>query len=133
MSEIHDNIIKSYYVDLEKGIILFNTVYYCNNIHEKTTIEFNNVMGHLFTYETKDSIIFDIEKYTIEDYIKYVLDGGKILNEIENYDFPFKYEDEQELIENLKQNNQNYFIINSSYGLGGWVLAEEMKISVKKL
>jgi hypothetical protein len=58
MSEIHDNIIKSYTVDLENKKISFNTVYYDNDITEETSIEFFNVMGHIFSNVIKDSIIF---------------------------------------------------------------------------
>ena len=110
MSKIHDNIIKSYFVDFENGNIVFNTVYYCNNIQETTIIKFYNVMDHLFINETKDSVIFDIDEYTIEEYIKYIIKDDKISNELGNYDFPFTCNDEKELIEKLNQKDQKYYI-----------------------
>jgi hypothetical protein len=129
MAEIHDNIIKSYIVDLENQKILINTVYFINSIKEITTIEFNNVMGHFFYDETKDSIIFDINNYSIEDFIE---ENNEILNKRKNYGWPFYYKDENELKSILNKNRQKYYVINSSYGMEGWILAEEMNIITKE-
>ncbi|MDR1284784.1 MAG: hypothetical protein LBJ88_01125 [Campylobacteraceae bacterium] len=126
MSKIHDNIIKSYFVDLENHKIIFNTVY---RDEEITTIEFSNVMGYLFSSGITVGIIFDITEYSIDEYMKII--DAEVLNEKENYDFPFKYNDEEELINKLNEENQRYYMIESSYGLYGWILAEEMKILVK--
>jgi hypothetical protein len=111
MVEIHDNKIKSYLVDMENRKIIFFTVFDSNNIHEFTTIEFNNVMGHIFYNQIKGSIIFDITKYTVEEYLK---KDDELFKDIEIYDFPFRYNNENELVDILNKNNQNYYLINSS-------------------
>jgi hypothetical protein len=129
MAEIHDNTIKSYFVDLENRRIIFNTEFCGKNIFEKTTIAFNNVMGHLFTNESKNSIIFDIVQYSVNDYLNKYDD---ILEDKDDYDFQFRYNTDEELVIKLNENNQKYFEILSSYGLYGWIMAEEMKIETNK-
>ena len=130
MSEIHDNIIKSYFVDFENQNIVFNTVYHCNDIHEITIITFNNVMAYFFKDELNGSIIFDIEEISLEYFIN---ENKNILDTEKNYGWPFPYKDEEEFIEILNKNKQKYYVINSSYGLNGWILADEMKIDVSMM
>jgi len=127
MVDIHDNIIESYLVDLENRKIIFFTVF--KTFQEFTTIEFSNVMGHLFSNQIKDSMIFDIENYSVEEYLKI---DNELFDDIELYDFPFKYNNENELIDILNKNNQRFYIINPSCGLYGWILAEEMKIKMNE-
>ena len=129
MSKIHDNIIKSYTVDLENNEIWFNTVYYYNDITEEIIVDFNNVMGHLFSNVIKNSIIFEINKNSINDFLK---DNNEILLKNKDYGFPFNYKNEEDLRKILNENKQKYYKIHTSYGLDGWILAEEMKITVKK-
>jgi hypothetical protein len=50
-----------------------------------------------------------------------------------NYGWPFNYENNDNLIKILNENNQKYYVIHTSYGLYGWILAEEMKINVKEI
>ena len=126
MSEIHDNRIKSYFVDIENHKIIFNTEFFNKEI---TTIIFNNVIGHLFSSGTTVGIIFDIIEYSIDEYVKI---DSKILKHKEDYDFSFKYNNEKDLINKLNEKNLKYYIIESSYGLNGWILAEEMQINVNK-
>lgn len=128
MSEIHDNIIKSYYVDLENLKIKFYTEFLENNIKENTEIEFCNSMAHLFRNELSGSIIFDIEIGELEDFIN---DNQLILENEKKYGWPFWYKNIDELLEILIKNKQNYYIISTSYGLYGWILAEKMDISIK--
>ena len=90
MVEIHDNIIKSYLVDLENRKITFFTEFNNVNFKELTTITFHNVMGHLFSNQSKGSVLFDIINYTVEKYLK---KDDELFDDIEIYDFPFKYND----------------------------------------
>ena len=130
MSEIHDNIIKSYFVDFENKNIVFNTIYHCNDVQETTKITFNNVIAYFFKNELNGSIIFDIEETSLECFIN---DNKNILDTEKIYGWPFSYKDEEDLIKILNKNKQKYYVINSSYGLNGWVLADEMKIDVNMI
>jgi hypothetical protein len=132
MSQIHDNIIKSYIVDLENGKIVFNTVYCYNDIDimEETSIEFCNATAHLFSNAMENSIILDIETCNIDDFIK---NNSETLAKTKNYGWPYIYKNNDDLIKILHKHNQKYYVIVCAYGLQGWVLAEEMKINVKEM
>jgi hypothetical protein len=45
-------------------------------------------MGHLFSNQMQDSSIFDITSRTVEEYMK---KDNELFDDIEIYDFPFKY------------------------------------------
>jgi hypothetical protein len=96
-----------------------------DNLKELTTIKFDNVMGYLFYNQLEVCIILDIKNYTVEEYLKKY---KKIFDNIEIYKFPFEYNNKDELVNKLNKNNQKYYEIYSSYGLNGWVLAEEIII-----
>jgi len=131
--DVHDNIIESYFVDLENRKIVLNTVYYgfSGNIRERTTITFDNAMGHKFEDQAKNSSIFEIEERSIDEHIKLHKKTRDILDDFEYYDFHFHYV--KELIDQMKSYNLKYYMIGSSFGLNGWVLAEKMTIDVKKV
>ena len=127
--EVHDNVINSYCIDFENGTILFNTVFFGNGgFQEPVSILFKNVMG----YSLSDAIwgscdLFNIEEYTVEEYINSNEDSKSILVDIGNC-FPLKYKfnNHKELMEQIMQNNQKLYFINPSTGLGGWILAEKI-------
>ncbi|ECR2370135.1 hypothetical protein F1Q98_03745, partial [Listeria monocytogenes] len=65
ISQVHDNIIKSYQVDFENEQLRLRTEYsYGDKVNENTDIIFESYLAHLFENEQKDSIIFDIEECT---------------------------------------------------------------------
>lgn len=125
MLEIRNHIIKSYCVDLENQKITINTEYIINNKKEITTIEFDKVMAYLFKNGLKWSILFDIKHNTLDHFVR---KHDTLLKQEENYGWPFVYKNETEIIAILQKNNQNYYEINSAYGLCGWVLAETLHI-----
>jgi hypothetical protein len=125
MAEIHDNKILSYTVDLENQNIIIHTEYWYHDVCEKTDIIFENVTAHLFKDESKGSILFDIEAYDLDDFIE---ENKELLGKQRDYGWPALYKTEDELLAKLKDNNQSYYVITSSVGLYGWVLAEKMKV-----
>ncbi|MDR1274664.1 MAG: hypothetical protein LBK12_08940 [Odoribacteraceae bacterium] len=128
MSAIHDNIIKSYTVDLENDTISLNTVYYNGDVREETSIEFYHVMGHLFSNVLKNSILLDVYNHGMDHFIR---DNKAALAKGENYGWPVNHKGHDDLINILKQNNQKYYVVRTSYGMDGWVLAEKMKINTE--
>lgn len=114
-------------VDLENGRIVFDTEYHAGTQHERTAIVFGSVCAHAFENEDKGSIIFDIEAASLEDFIE---DNRDLLAQKKRYGWPMLYESEAELLEKLQEARQRYFVIDSSFGLYGWVLAETMAIEV---
>ncbi len=127
MSQIHDNRILSYTVDFEKSELVINTDYFCNEIHEMTNIIFTNYLVHHFENEQQGSIIFDIEKYDISRFIE---GNGDLIKEKKHYGWPFIYESKKELVEKLTMSGYSYYVIDSSCGLYGWVLAKGFEIII---
>jgi peptidoglycan/xylan/chitin deacetylase (PgdA/CDA1 family) len=125
---IHDNEILSYCVDFENENIIFNTIF---GNKEKTTIIFSNVMGHSFSNEIKNSILNDIDEYSSEEYMEFITKDNNMTEIIDNSDIPWKYDTLEKIIEYIKKKNKKYYTINASYGLRGWILADEIKIIVK--
>lgn len=125
MPKIHDNEIISYEVDLKNQKIIMHTEYYDSKFIERICIVFSDVLVHFFENELSGSIIFDIEEYSLNQFVK---DNSKLLEKQKNYCWPMDYDTIKELTENLLKEQFSYYVISSSYGLGGWVLAKNYEI-----
>jgi hypothetical protein len=74
------------------------------------------------------NIIFDIENKTLESFIEDYGNGLKNGKKM----WYFQY-NEDELLTLLRNNNQKYYCINATYGLNGWILAENMITLVNEI
>lgn len=126
MNYIHDNEIVSYQVELMKKIITLHTDYK----GQKIDIIFNGVMAHLFENEMPGSIILDIGEYPISTFIE---SNRKLLDERKDYCWPIYYENLEELNNILINEQYLYFVIYSSLGLNGWILAKDIEIKKLKI
>lgn len=124
MSQVHDNVIKSYTVDFENATLIINTKYQDRKISENTDVIFTEYLTHVFDNEIRGSIIFDIE----ESSYKLFLESEQVLKEQKNYGWPIAYKSEKELVDFLESNKYKAYEICSSYGLNGWVLAKQMDV-----
>jgi len=125
MSMLHDNELLSYSVDFKKRTIILNTEYWHEKACEKTSVTFKNVTGHYFVNAGEmNTIIFDIDCYEIEQFIK---DYALMLQDRKNYCWPLCYIDEADLIAKLHEQKQKYFYMQSSCGMCGFIIAEEMQ------
>lgn len=122
MPGIHDNMIISYEVNLEKKKIAMHTK---SESDDFIDIIFTGVMGHFFENELSGSIIFDIEKYDLDQFLK---DNNDLLIEHKNHWWPIRYDDIDQLMEILINEQYSYYVIFASYGLSGWVLAKEYQV-----
>lgn len=120
---IHDNEIISYNVNFKKKEITFETLNYKN---ETIMIVFQDVLAHLFEIEMPNSIIFDIEEFEPEEMIE---ENIELLENTKGYCWPISYNNTNELLEKLKLGKYNYYVISSSFGLSGWILAKAMKVN----
>lgn len=118
--DIHDNIIIKYTVDFKKEEITMETVNYHK---EKILIKFEGILSHYFEMAMPNSIIFDIDEYEGNEMIK---ENKELLRKTKKFCWPLDYENESDLIKKLE--GYKYYIINSSSGLTGWVLAKTMTI-----
>lgn len=123
---IHDNEIISYNVNFNKKEIMFETM---SSQKKIIIIKFKGVLAHFFETEMPKSILFDIEEFEAN---KMVEENMELLEKTKAYCWPILYNSINELLEKLKFNKYNYYVISSSFGLSGWVLAKTIATEVKK-
>jgi len=120
---VHDNEIISYEVDLKNHKITLHTIQ--NNCPSITSVEFGNVLAHLFETQLEGSIILDIKEYDLDQFFK---DNHKLLIRQKSYAWPVVFDSLEELSNKLHREKYRYYIISSSYGLNGWILAKHISI-----
>ena len=129
MSEVHDNELISYTVDFRKKEMVLNTEYCMDHEIEQTKVVFTNVTAHFFEMAGElFTIIFDIECNDIKDFIE---EQGELLLKYKNYGWPLcTYKKDKDLLRILMENNQKYYTLESSCGMSGFVIAENMNIEI---
>lgn len=128
MASVHDNIILSYEVDLENEKIRMRTRSHHPELHGDTDILFSDVLAHSFDTPLQGSIIFDIDDVGLDYFISYNRD---LLEKGKGQGWPIMYETDEELETKLIEGEYLYFVITSSYGLSGWVLAKKLEMITK--
>lgn len=113
----------SYEVNLKKEEIIIQIISHWENA-PNVTITFSGVLARWFENQLPGSIILDIEKRELEEFLQYNkewLDKGK------SYKWPTDFKDLKELEEKLRNEKYCYYLISTSYGLNGWVLAKKSR------
>lgn len=117
---MHDDTIVEYTVDLEGRKLIIHT--YNEYEKRKGKIYFSEVLTHSFKCILEWNQILDIYESELSDFVK---DNQQEIKEQAGYCWPTRFiKTEQELVPYLKDNGYKYVIIQSSYGLCGWVLAK---------
>lgn len=120
---MHDDYIVSYSVDIEKKEVQINT---CNHENEKRRVLlFSEVLTHAFNCILECNILFDVTENDVELFIK---NNSVELEEMKNFCWPINYDRVDELINYLVQNEYRYYVISSSLGMSGWVLAKSFDV-----
>jgi len=120
MYDAHDNLIISYEVNLDKEKIIIRTKY---NYYLIDLI-FSGVLAHYFENEIYGSVIFEITKRDLNEFLKH---NSDLLKAKRNYNWPIYYDTTEHLMEILIKEQYSYYMISASYGLRGWVLAKEYR------
>jgi len=133
MSWVHDNIILSYNVDLVQEILVIKTKYHTQEVCEETDVIFKGLLTHDFKHVLQNSMIFDIQEYPIERFIK---NSSELIEREKGYGWPFPFFDAREkrnkemLMAYVRAKKYKVFEIMASTGLNGWVMAKQMMIIV---
>lgn len=90
-----------------------------------TKVVFSDVFAHMFETELENSIILDIQKSEI---FNFVIDHRDVLDKYKNGAWPMYYKTIEELSEKLVTENYNYYEILSPFGLSGWVVARNYEL-----
>lgn len=127
MQSVHDHEIVSYNVDLQNSKIIFNTLGGKENL-TPATIEFVDVLMHMFETQLKGSVILDISQFEISRFVK---SNKELLEHQKDSAWPMYYDKREDLLEYLLHENYNYYVISASYGLNGWVIAKDYNVSIE--
>jgi len=133
MSWVHDNIILSYNVDFKSEVLVIKTEYHVREICEDTDVIFTGFLTHDFKHVMKGSMILDIEEYPLDRFLE---ESRELLEENKNCLWPFPVFDickekyKEKVTDYIQTNQYKVFLIYSSMGLNGWVLAKQMDIFV---
>ena len=126
---IHDNLLVSYEIQCEARTILLRTEYRVKNQPtEFVNVTFTGVQGYRFENDAFGNIILGLETVPLEQFLaEYGAEISKAYNAAgspgpwaANLETASRY---------LSDNVVVAFILTSSFGLSGWILAREMSIS----
>jgi hypothetical protein len=122
---VHDNELVSYTVQCEERQIRLHTIYRDREPYEYTDVVFTDVVAYHFETDNFQTILFDIAEVAVEAVYTTYRD---LFVRKKNYGWPvFDYKTEQDLLETLREQGIKGFVIASSYGMEGFVLAKAMQ------
>jgi hypothetical protein len=123
---VHDNIVYAYCFDCEGRRLVVHTAFQDRTPHEFTDIVFDGVIAHQFQNELRGSILFDVEEIELNAMVS---DNAELFRESWRYGWPpVEYKgDLNTLATALRAASVRAYLIDSSYGLSGWVLAASAK------
>ncbi|WP_228463365.1 hypothetical protein [Listeria seeligeri] len=119
---VHDSEILSYQADFENSQLI---MYVKDEKNIKYKIIFEGLFTFCFEHQMPSSIILDIVKKATYSFVS---ENSELLSEGKNYFWPLDYEDEDELQDYLNEKNLNYYELQASYGLNGWIICSQYHI-----
>ena len=125
---IHDNLLVSYEVRCEARTILLRTEYRVKNEPtEFVNVLFKGVEGYRFENDAFGNIISNVHTVAIDEFLKE--HGAEISESYRMAGSPGPWAGNLETASGrLLERGIQGFILYSSYGLSGWVLAREISI-----
>ena len=125
---IHDNLLVSYEVRCEARTILLRTEYRVKNEPtEFVNVLFKGVEGYRFENDAFGNIILGVDTVAIDEFLKE--HGAEISESYRMAGSPGPWAGNLETASGrLLERGIQGFILYSSYGLSGWVLAREISI-----
>jgi hypothetical protein len=122
---VHDNNIYAYSVSCDGRRIVLYTEYHEQGQAEYTDVIFEGVDAHHFQDQLNGNIILDIEDWPLDLFVD---QNAKLFDERKKWGWPaVEYGDSEQLKGQLRERRLKAFVLSSSYGMSGWVLATEMK------
>ena len=125
---IHDNLLISYEVQCEMRTIILRTEYRVKNEPTKfINVIFKEVQGYRFANDAFGNIIFGLETIPVEQFLTEY--GAEISESYHMAGSPGPWAANLETASGyLREQKMQGFILTSSYGLSGWVLAREISL-----
>jgi hypothetical protein len=126
---VHDNFIVSYEVRCEAREIRLHTEYRDRDPFEYTDVIFSGVEAYYFEGDNFCNIVMDINEGSVSNILTKnaaMFDNGK------KYRWPGSWNTSSEAARvYLAERKVRAYLIYSSYGMGGWVLAKNMEMILK--
>jgi hypothetical protein len=122
---VHDNIVTGYTVLCNRKELVICTEFRERQTYEKTNIVFRGVEAYFLTGDNMQSILFDVTECTIEHILNQY--SSEFISGAE-YDWPGPWNESIDSCRRYFFEHQcKGWLINSSYGISGFVVANEMK------
>jgi len=125
MKSIHDNICHGFEFNGQQNSLILHTTFSDESTQENTDVIFSNVWTHHIEGIQDGNILFDIRE---TDYSTVQATFSDVFQRLENQAWPVEKKQNRNLTDLMDEGKIKAFIINSSYGMTGFVLAEEMTI-----
>jgi hypothetical protein len=125
---VHDNLLVSYEVQCEARTVTLRTEYRVSERPtEFTNVIFQGVQGYHFQNDAFGNIIFDLEAVPIEHLLAEF--GAEISVSYRMAGSPGPWAGNlNSAADYLREQGVRAFLLSSSYGLSGWVLAKEISV-----
>ncbi len=123
---VHDNRLVSYLVDCSARRIVLHTTFEDVEPPEYTDVVFGGVVAYHFEGDTFGTILFDVAQAPMEE----ILDEyAAVFRRHKNYGWPaVPHTSEDELRQALQREGILGYLLSSSYGLCGFVLAKSIEM-----
>jgi len=118
---LHDNRVLRYWADFEAHTLHMDTQ---TEAGERVSVRFTGLLAHWFENVIQDNILFGMDEIGVDGFFEQYKD---LLEHSLQYGFPACCNAE-ELRERMTQEKIRIFVIDSSLGLGGFVLAQEVEL-----
>jgi len=125
---IHDNLLISYEVQCEGRTILLRTEYrLASKPSEFTNVAFKGVHGYHFQNDAFGNLILGLETLPVEQFLTEF--KPEICESYRMAGSPGPWAANLDSAPNyLREHGVQAFILSSSYGMSGWILAQEVSI-----
>jgi hypothetical protein len=125
MRQIHDNNIYQILIDCENREVILFTQSERQGQPEFTNIVFSGVLAHHTLHAMQYNILFSIEQIDPKEFFKTQVEESELLKK---YTLPLAFNDAEGLAQELAKQHLSIFYIGSSYGISGWVIAQDMLV-----
>ncbi|WP_448550540.1 hypothetical protein [Thalassotalea fusca] len=129
MDSLHDYNIFKYEVLSSERQIVFHT----KDHHGDTEaiVTFSGVSGHLLEHGLEGNIVLDFDEYEDIDQFYSHFENG--LKRYQKYGLPLKTENSDSFLFSMKSLCLKAYVLSTSYGLHGWILAKTVQVEYNKL
>ena len=123
---LHDNRVLRYCADFEAHTLYMDTQ---TGAGENVSVRFTGLLAHWFENVIQDNILFGMDEITVDGFFQQY---ESLLDRTIPYGFPDCCSIE-ELRERMEREHIRVFVIDSSFGLCGFVLAQEVELQCRSL